>query len=199
MILKCEDEVQSRRLYLQACKWSRIDIQNIWRILSVLRKSNQPNGVMGKGYQQAFHVSGKWSESCSVMSDCLQPHGLYRPWNSPGQNTGLDSCLLFQGIFATQGLIPGLLHCRQTFFLPAEPPGKPKNTGVVALKQLRSSSSSSSLFLLQWIFPTQELDWSLLHCRWILYQLSYQGILHVKHIPKGQQTLEYAPGKWKLK
>ena len=140
---------------MQAYKWSRIDIQNIWRILSVSRKSNQPNGIMGKGYQQAFHVSGKWSESCSVMSDCLQPHGLYSPWNSPGQNTG-----------------------------------------VVALKQL---SSSSSLFLLQWIFPTQDLDWSLLHCRWILYQLSYQGILHEKHIPKGQQTLEYAPGKWKLK
>ena len=29
------------------------------------------------------------SESCSVMSDTLQPHGLYSAWNSPGQNTGL--------------------------------------------------------------------------------------------------------------
>ena len=28
------------------------------------------------------------SESCSVVSDSLQPHGLYGPWNSPGQNTG---------------------------------------------------------------------------------------------------------------
>ena len=28
------------------------------------------------------------SESCSVMSDSLRPHGLYSPWNSPGQNTG---------------------------------------------------------------------------------------------------------------
>ena len=32
-----------------------------------------------------------------------------------------------------------------------------------------------SLSLLQVIFPTQELNWGLLHCRWILYQLSYQG------------------------
>ena len=47
--------------------------------------------------------------------------------------------------------------------LPAEPWVKPKNTGV------------GSLSLLQWVFPTQELNWSLLHCRWILYQLSYQG------------------------
>ena len=41
--------------------------------------------------------------------------------------------------------------------------GKSKNTGV------------GSLSLLQWIFPTQESNQSLLHCRWILYQLSYQG------------------------
>ena len=47
--------------------------------------------------------------------------------------------------------------------LPAEPQGKPKNTGV------------GSLSLLQWIFPTQELNWGILHCRWILYQLNYQG------------------------
>ena len=45
--------------------------------------------------------------------------------------------------------------------LPAEPQGKPKNTGV------------GSLSLLQQIFLTQELDWGLLHCRQILYQLSY--------------------------
>ena len=47
--------------------------------------------------------------------------------------------------------------------LPAEPQGKPKNTGV------------GSLSLLQGIFPTQELNQGLLHCRQILYQLSYQG------------------------
>ena len=46
---------------------------------------------------------------------------------------------------------------------PAEPQGKPKNTGV------------GRLFLLQQIFPTQESNWDLLNCMWILYQLSYQG------------------------
>ena len=46
--------------------------------------------------------------------------------------------------------------------LPDESPGEPKNTEV------------GSLSLLQ-IFPTQELNWDLLHCRQILYQLSYQG------------------------
>ena len=47
--------------------------------------------------------------------------------------------------------------------LPAEPQGKPKSTGV------------GSLSLLQRIFPTQESNQGFLHCRQILYQLSYQG------------------------
>ena len=55
----------------------------------------------------------KRSESCSVVSNSLQSHGLYRPWNSPGQNTGVDSLPLLQGIFPTQGLNPGLPHRRQ--------------------------------------------------------------------------------------
>ena len=56
------------------------------------------------------------SESCSVVCDSLQPHGLYSPWNSPGQNTGVGSLPLFQGIFQTQGLNPGLPHCRQILY-----------------------------------------------------------------------------------
>ena len=56
----------------------------------------------------------KWSESCSVMSDSLRPHGL--TWNSPGKNTGVGSLSLLQGIFTTQGLNPGLLHFRQILY-----------------------------------------------------------------------------------
>ena len=56
------------------------------------------------------------------MSDSFQPHGLYSPWNSPGQDIAVGSLSLLQGIF-----------------------------------------------------PTQESHQGLLHCRWILYQLSYQG------------------------
>ena len=59
----------------------------------------------------------KWSESRSVVSDSLWPHGLYSPWNSPGQNTGVSSLSLHQGIFQTQGSNPGLLHCRQELLL----------------------------------------------------------------------------------
>ena len=51
-------------------------------------------------------------QSHSVVSESLQPHELYSPWNSPGQNTGEGSPSLLQGIFPTQGSKPGLLHCR---------------------------------------------------------------------------------------
>ena len=43
------------------------------------------------------------SESHSVVSDSLQPYGLYSPWNSPGQNTRVGSRSLLQGILLTQG------------------------------------------------------------------------------------------------
>ena len=51
-------------------------------------------------------------ESHLVRSNSLQPHGLYDPWNSPGQNTRVGSLSLLQGIFPSQGLNPGLVHCR---------------------------------------------------------------------------------------
>ena len=58
----------------------------------------------------------KWSENCSVVSDSLRPHGLYIPWNSPGQNTGVGSLSLLQGIVPTQGSNTGLPHCRRILY-----------------------------------------------------------------------------------
>ena len=37
----------------------------------------------------------------AVVSDSLQPHRLYSPWNSPGQNTAVGRLSLLQGIFPT--------------------------------------------------------------------------------------------------
>ena len=50
------------------------------------------------------------------MSNSLLPHGLYSSWNSPGQKIGVGSRSLLQGIFPTQGLNPGVLHCRQILY-----------------------------------------------------------------------------------
>ena len=71
-----------------------------------------------------------------------------------GQNTGVGSLALLQGIFPTQGSNPGssIAGIFFFFFKPSEPPGKPQN------------AETGSLFLLQWLFPTQELNQSLLHC-----------------------------------
>ena len=66
-----------------------------------------------------FLVSGSrntlYTVSHSVVSDSLRPHGLY-PWDSPGQNTGVGSLSLLQGIFPTQGSNPGLRHCRHILY-----------------------------------------------------------------------------------
>ena len=136
---------------------------------------------------------------CNPMG--CSPPGLC-PWNSPGKSTRVGCHALLQGIFLTQGSNPSHPHCRQILyclshqessprilewvaylfsgvssqprnrtgvsciaggFLPSELPGQPKNTGV------------GSLSLLRGIFPTQESNWGLLHCRPILYQLNYQG------------------------
>ena len=59
-----------------------------------------------------FHNWKSESESRSVLSDSLRLHRLYSPWNSSGQNTGVGSLFLLQGIFPTQGSNPGLPHCR---------------------------------------------------------------------------------------
>ena len=49
-------------------------------------------------------------------SDCLQPHRQYSPWNSPGQNIGVDILSLLQDIFPAQRSNPGLPHCRQILY-----------------------------------------------------------------------------------
>ena len=56
------------------------------------------------------------SESHSVVSNSLRPHGLYSPCNSPGQDPGVGSLSPPQGIFPTQGSNSGLLHCRQILY-----------------------------------------------------------------------------------
>ena len=56
------------------------------------------------------------SESRSVVSDTLWPTGLYSPWNSPGQNTGVGSLSLLQGTFPTQGSNLGLPHRGQILY-----------------------------------------------------------------------------------
>ena len=67
------------------------------------------------------------------------PYGLYSPWNSPGQNTGVGSLSLLQGIFPTQRLNPGLLHCRWILYQLSHK-GNPRILEWVAYSFSRGSS-----------------------------------------------------------
>ena len=96
------------------------------------------------------------SESRSVVSNSMQPHGLCSPWNSSGQNTGVGSQSLLQGIFPTQGSNPGLPHCKQILY---------------------QMSHKGSLRILEWVAylfsrRSSPSNQDLLDCRQILYQLS---------------------------
>ena len=79
------------------------------------------------------------SESRSVVSNSLGPHGLNRPWNSPGQNTGVGSLSLLQGILPTQGLNPGLPPCRRILYQLSHI-GSPRILGWVVYPFSRESS-----------------------------------------------------------
>ena len=79
------------------------------------------------------------SEICSVMSNCLWPHGLYSPWNSPGQNTGVGSCSLLQVIFPTQRFKPGLPDFRGILYQLSHK-GSPRILEWVAYPFSRGSS-----------------------------------------------------------
>ena len=100
----------------------------------------------------------KVAQSCLTLCDPTD-HPDY-PWNSSGQNIFPSP-----GDHPNPGIEPRSPPL-QLNSLPAEPQGKPKNIGV------------GSLSLLQEMFPTQESNQGLLHCRQILYQLSYQGSPH---------------------
>ena len=100
------------------------------------RDGREGSEMLGQGYQRrrASHSVQRSkegfleeeNESHSVLSDSLQHHGLYSPWNSPGQSTGVASFSLLQGIFPTQESNQGFLHCRQILYqlsYQGSPPG----------------------------------------------------------------------------
>ena len=106
-------------------------------------------------WKEPSHPHESESESRSVVSNSLWPQGLHSPWNSPGQNTGVGSRSLLQGIFPTRGSNPGLPHCRRILYQLSHK-GSPRILECIAYPLSRGSSQ-----------PRKH--------RWILYQLSYQG------------------------
>ena len=85
------------------------------------RKIPERRNIWGRGPESVMSgsenrsIAGiKWEHGRVKVkvAQSFRPSGLYSPWNSPGQNTGVGSLSLLQRIFPTQGLNPCLLHCR---------------------------------------------------------------------------------------
>ena len=116
------------------CDITRRHIHTLHTLRHVgLRKGNEGKSDRTPLLSQ-IEASYKGSESRSVVSSSLRPHGLYSPWNSPGQNTGVEP-------FPSPGDLPGpgiepRYSTLQVDSLPAEPQGKPENTGEGSLSLL---------------------------------------------------------------
>ena len=81
------------------------------------RRQCEEGGAVAAMGEEGHGWGGEAESEVKVAQSCppLWPHGLHSPWNSPGQNTGVSSLSLLQGIFPTQGSSPDLPHCRQIF------------------------------------------------------------------------------------
>ena len=95
-----------------------------WRIPG----TEEPGGLLSMGSHRVGH---DWSNAAAaaIVSNSFPPHGLYSPGNSPGQNTEVGSLSFLQGIVPTQGLNPGLPHCRWILYqLSHKGSSNPKNS-----------------------------------------------------------------------
>ena len=86
---------------------------NFWLNAFALEVKQQRPRSQKTYFKVTNPMSGKWKLLSYVR--LFATHGLYSPWNSQGQNTGVGSCSLLQGIFPTQGSNP-VLHCRWILF-----------------------------------------------------------------------------------
>ena len=123
----CPGEIYSGRFTQILCYALYICLPSVMRLsvkdlVTIIHSPSFSDNIMSLFYATSLWVSLKIligffkSESRSVVSDSLRPHGLYSPWKFPGQNTGVGSLSLLQAIFLAQGLKPGLPHCRRILY-----------------------------------------------------------------------------------
>ena len=155
IILHSENEVKVPQLCLTLCDPTDYTVHGILqaKILECVafpfsRWSSQP-----RDRTQVPHIGGRFFTSWATRE--AQEY-----WRGKPKNTGVGSLSLLQWDFPNPGIELGS-PALQADSLPAEPPGSTRILEWVAYPFSNG------------IFPTQESNWGLLHCRWILYQLSY--------------------------
>ena len=117
-----DDPVDVGNLISGSSAFSKTSLNNWKFMVHVLLKPGLEN------FEHYFTSGCCYCWVTSVVANSVQPHRwqptrLPCPWDSPGKNTGVGCHFLLQRIFPTQGLNPGLPHCKQDA-LPSEPPGK---------------------------------------------------------------------------
>ena len=117
------------------------------------------------------------SESCSVVSNSLQPHGLYSSRNSPGQNSGVGSFSLLQGIFPTQGSNLGLPYCRQILYQLSHK-GSPRILEWVAYPFSRGSSQCRNQTRVSCIAGGFFMNWAIREAQFIKRIQQLQIYMH---------------------
>ena len=129
------------------------------------------------------------TESRSAVSDSLRPHGLYSPWNSPGQNTGVGGFSLLQGIFPTQGSNPGLPHCRQILYQLIHQ-GSPKRLEWIANPFSSGSSQPRNRTGVSCIAGVIFISWKNPRRRkWQPTPVFWPGEFHGLHSPWGRKRV----------
>ena len=110
------------------------------------------------------------------MSNTLWPHGLYCPWNSLGQNTGVGSSSLLQGIFSTQGLNPGLPHGRRILYCLSHE-GNPRILEWEAYPFFRGSSQSRNRSGVSCIAGGFFTSWDTREAQCLKLELLFEGVI----------------------
>ena len=110
--IKPESPALAGRFFTISTTWETLSSLDIVSIVCI-NQSQSPNPSLPPANFQKYHPSMypilysesevKVAQSCPTLCDPMD--GLYSPWNSPGQNTGVGSHFLLQGIFPTQGSI----------------------------------------------------------------------------------------------
>ena len=107
-----------------------------------------------------------------------------RPWNFPGKSTGVGCHFLLQGIFPTQGLNPGLQHCRQTI-LPSEPPWKQHRGNIfnILWQPIMGKNQKPNIHVKESLCCTPEINTTLLINSLSICQIKINGKDKRRHSP----------------
>ena len=138
---------------------------DIWDIFAISLSWYLPND-----WWRIYHVKLRVgeSESHSVMCNSLWPRGLYSPWNSPGQNTGVGSLSLLQGIVPTQGSNPSLPYCRWIVYQLSHK-GGPRILDWVAYPFSNWSSCPRNWTGVSCIAGGSFTNWAIREAPWLAY------------------------------